>query len=77
MLGNVISSNARSKRFSEFLGVSWEVDGEEDFGRYARLTAHGYSYISLHLKCCVWDGTLEGLCNQTHPPSYRKMVQIT
>jgi len=28
MLGNVISSNARSKYFSEFLGVSWEVDGE-------------------------------------------------
>jgi hypothetical protein len=51
--------------------------GKDDFSRYARLIAHGYSYISLHLKCCVWDGALEGLCNQTHPQSYRKMVQIT
>jgi hypothetical protein len=28
MSGNVISSNSRSKDFSEFLGVLWEVVGE-------------------------------------------------
>ena len=41
--------------------------GKENFKRYARLTAHGYCYISPHLNCCVCDGTLNPLNAELNP----------